>query len=621
MAVAPAQRRDASLCLIVLSRIGTYAILVTGPRLVSSLSLLLLLAATACDSNEGPDEVADVSLVPASTTLVIGDSVQLTPTARASDGRVLSLDNRTTEWTTTNPDVATVSGSGMVTALSVGTVVIHATIEGHDGEADIAVTETPVPPPAGLRIISGDGQQATVTDTMPSPLVVQLVDQNGAARPGVVVTFLAATDTADLTSNFVTTDADGFASTVVVLKTNAGPFTVSVTVAGESGVATIALRALADAPVLAFVEDGDQQIGFAGQALPDPVVVELDDQFGNRVPGVSVQWVVTAGGGAPASPTTVSDDSGRASVSWMMGAAPGADTLEARVGGLAPARFSALAITTGSGRITFTRGEGPPGSLLMHMNSDGTGVATLPGSVPGDFDSDWSHDGSRIVFANFAANPSRISGFNSFADIMVMNANGTGRTRLTDHFGSVSGPVWSPDGSKIAFASDESGQSEVYVMNAEGSNIVQLSHSGGYAPSWSPNGARIAVGVRVTGSFSDPPASVIDADDGGNVVPLIPGEDPAWSPDGSRIALAVCGSSCDLDDYKISLVHPDGTGVTTEQTLTGLHEPVWSRDGSRLAARLVTLGERASQIWTLNPDGSGYNQLTGPADHLPSWGP
>jgi hypothetical protein len=65
---------------------------VTGPRLISSLSLFLLLAATACDSTQGRDEVADLTITPASTTLVLGDSVQLTATARSSDVRVLSLD-------------------------------------------------------------------------------------------------------------------------------------------------------------------------------------------------------------------------------------------------------------------------------------------------------------------------------------------------------------------------------------------------------------------------------------------------------------------------------------------------------------------------------------------------
>jgi hypothetical protein len=584
-----------------------------------SVLLPLLVAQGACHSELGPNDVADVSVSPASTTVTVGHAVQLTATALSSDGRVLT--DRATTWNSVNPDVATVDDGGLVSAGSTGTVLIRATVEGKSGEATVTVTNGPVTGGPTLRIVSGDGQQATVTDTMAASLVVQVLNEDGAPLPGVMVTFLAATDTADLTSNFVTSDANGLASTVVVLKTHAGPFAVTVTVEGGSASAAFGLRAMADVPVIAFTAQGDGQSGYVGRPLPNPIVVELRDRFSNRVPGQSVGWVVTAGGGAPASATTSSDDSGQASVSWVMGSSPGPNTIEARVAGLPPTTFSALAVALGLGTITFTRGEGPPGSVLMTMKPDGTDLHTLPGSVPGDFDADWSQDGSRLVFANFAANPTRISGFNNFADVVVMNADGTGRTRLTDHFGSVSGPVWSPNRSKIAFASDQTGQSEIYVMNADGSNVVQLTTIGGYAPSWSPDGSRIAVGVKITGSFEDPKAFVMDAADGQHVVPLIAGEDPAWSPDGAVIALAVCGSSCDPDDFQLALVHPDGTGLTTVTTFSGVHQPAWSRDGSRIAFRLITLSQKQSQIWTFNPDGTGWVFLTSPADHLPTWGP
>ena len=585
----------------------------------------VLLILNACGSDQGPDVVADVTVTPASTSLVVGDSVQLTATARSSDGRVLSLANRTTTWTTTNPEVATVSGSGMVLALSLGRVVIRATIEDHGGEADVTVTET-VPPPGGIRIVSGDGQQTTVTDTMPDPLVVQVLDQNDAPRPGVVATFLTASDTADLTANFVTTDANGLASTVVVLKTKAGPFTVSVTAAGQSGSAEFNLRALADVAVSSSLVGGDGQNGFVSRPLPAPLVVELTDQYANQASGRDVEWVVTGGGGAPSSAITSTDDSGRASVTWTMGVTPGPNTIEAHVAGLPAISFSALAVPPGPGRITFTRGEGPPGSLLMRMNPDSSGLAPLPGSVPGDFGADWSHDGSRLVFANFAANSSRISGFNDFADIVVMNADGTGHTRLTDHFGSVTGPVWSPNGTKIAFASDQTGQSEVYVMNTDGSNIVQLTNTGGLAPSWSPDGTRIAVGVTIVPSTNQT-AFVINASDGGNRVSLVPGADPAWSPDGSLIALARCTDPgiCDPDDPILALIHPDGTGLTPLPTPHGVYQPAWAPDGSKLGARYLPTRDAGSGggsfIITVNPDGTGAIVLSGPADHLPSWGP
>ena len=55
-------------------------------------------------------------------------------------------------------------------------------------------------------------------------------------------------------------------------------------------------------------------------------------------------------------------------------------------------------------------------------------------------------------------------------------------------------PAWSPDGKKIAFISTRSGAGDIYIMNADGSNLQQLTRdlSGEVGPVWSPDGTRIA---------------------------------------------------------------------------------------------------------------------------------
>jgi TolB protein len=80
-----------------------------------------------------------------------------------------------------------------------------------------------------------------------------------------------------------------------------------------------------------------------------------------------------------------------------------------------------------------------------------------------------------------------------------MNADGSGgQTRLTrmiDTGAYASSPSWSPDGGKIAFESDRDGSdSEIYVMNADGSDVTQLTNNNASdgSPSWSPDGERIA---------------------------------------------------------------------------------------------------------------------------------
>ena len=75
-----------------------------------------------------------------------------------------------------------------------------------------------------------------------------------------------------------------------------------------------------------------------------------------------------------------------------------------------------------------------------------------------------------------------------------MNADGSGVARLTDSEATDADPAWSPDGRRIAFASDRDGGSNIYVMNADGSGVARLTDSsaGDYGPAWSPDGRRIA---------------------------------------------------------------------------------------------------------------------------------
>ena len=89
----------------------------------------------------------------------------------------------------------------------------------------------------------------------------------------------------------------------------------------------------------------------------------------------------------------------------------------------------------------------------------------------------------------------RDSPVDSIPEIYVMNAaDGSSPVNLTSNAASDLMPAWSPDGTKIAFASDRSGQLEIWVMNPDGSNPQQLTHGSSPAefPAWSPDGAEIA---------------------------------------------------------------------------------------------------------------------------------
>jgi hypothetical protein len=88
-----------------------------------------------------------------------------------------------------------------------------------------------------------------------------------------------------------------------------------------SGAETLQMTATATAGPAAAIEllDGDEQYGYAGEALPEPVAVRVVDTYGNGVSGEDVSFAVVSGGGSVSSSTVASDDSGIASAIWTLG--------------------------------------------------------------------------------------------------------------------------------------------------------------------------------------------------------------------------------------------------------------------------------------------------------------
>ena len=143
-----------------------------------------------------------------------------------------------------------------------------------------------------------------------------------------------------------------------------------------------------------------------------------------------------------------------------------------------------------------------------------------------------------------------------------MDADGSNVVRLTTNSVSDSDwlPAWSPDGRRIAFQSNRDGDTEIYVMNADGSNTSRLTNNFFYSdssPDWSPDGSRIAFHSTRDGGFE---IYAMDAD-GSNVVRLtnnsVDDANPSWSPDGRRIAF---DSNRD-GDSEIYAMDPDGSNV------------------------------------------------------------
>ncbi len=202
-------------------------------------------------------------------------------------------------------------------------------------------------------------------------------------------------------------------------------------------------------------------------------------------------------------------------------------------------------------------------SELWTMNSDGTNLRQLTfNGAPEDRGSSWSPDGSQIVYHTTEFRAPSGPGHSSF-EIMIINADGTGQTRLTNNNFQDSLPSWSPDGTKIAFFSNRDGDGEIYVMNVDGSNVTRLTNSPGEDahPMWSPDGSQITFHTRRFGSLD---VMVMNAD-GSNQRLVTAGTPttseyfPVWSPDGTMITYT--GNTLDRTNFDVYVINVDGTGV------------------------------------------------------------
>lgn len=202
------------------------------------------------------------------------------------------------------------------------------------------------------------------------------------------------------------------------------------------------------------------------------------------------------------------------------------------------------------------------------------------------------------------------------AELYLMNADGSNPVNLTDNPATDAGGIWSPDGTKIVFASNRDGSNEVYVMNADGSNQTRLTNNavGDTNPYWSPDGTKIGFeSNRLSGTRQ----WYMDAD-GSNPTCITCGlavaghHNASWSPLGDRIVFQQNGAGNGIFTIKM-----DGTDVVRLSTVGVGHSPDqspdWTPDGQRVvytSPRGAAAGGIDNEFYIINADGSNESRLT-----------
>ena len=257
---------------------------------------------------------------------------------------------------------------------------------------------------------------------------------------------------------------------------------------------------------------------------------------------------------------------------------------------------------------------------VITMRPDGSRRDRLRPRVLGSMQhSDVSPDGTRLVYADMYDGDAGLPGPYASAIRMLDLRTGT-RSRLTGYGTWNSGPAWSPDGTMIAFESSRDGDSEIFVMRADGSDLAQITHNeiNDFSPKWSLDGSRLALHTAFPNELGgdDRTAIGVVGSDGGEVTFLTerPRFDvrPVWSPDGSLILFSSLPAVPGGDRSSLWVMAADGSG---QRLLAEGDGGVWSPDGSRVAF------VRGGDLFSVPTAGGDERRLTrGEAfDFWPAW--
>ncbi len=209
-------------------------------------------------------------------------------------------------------------------------------------------------------------------------------------------------------------------------------------------------------------------------------------------------------------------------------------------------------------------------------------------------------------------------------EIFLMTKNGI--TKLTNNSWNDEYPVWSPDGTRIAFTANPDGQYDIFVMEADGSQITRLTTSPAQEkePAWFPDGKSIAYSIETkklirrqlilwrVDTQTEKTERIIPGYNGAHAIPNI-------SPKGDLLVFTGKktrgwdAAMYDMQKKEVKFLDEGGKSCRAR----------FSNDGKKLAY-VSSKADGKGDIWIMNPDGTEKMRLTErdeTYDYFPSWSP
>ncbi|HKR09487.1 MAG TPA: Ig-like domain-containing protein [Gemmatimonadaceae bacterium] len=261
------------------SQAGDVSALGAGTAMISATSDGKSASSALSVSAPAPVPVASVAVSPAAVSVQVGNSSQLSAVTKDANNNVLS--GRVVAWSSSNTAIATVSGSGLVSAVAAGSATITASSEGQSGTAGVTVTAPPPPPPPTVASISVSPSTSSIQTGATVQLSAVARDASGNTISGQTFSWASS-------NNSVATVSSSGRVTAVA----AGTANVSATIGSVSGSASITVTAPPPPPPPPTVSS--IAVSPSSSSIQTGATVQLSavarDASGNTISGQTFSW-------------------------------------------------------------------------------------------------------------------------------------------------------------------------------------------------------------------------------------------------------------------------------------------------------------------------------------------